>query len=59
LVEISLEKQPLESPKGRWEDNIKMHLREIGYEDGTTPDYIQWQALVVAVSKLWALLSHC
>jgi hypothetical protein len=24
-------KRPLERPRRRWEDNIKMHLREIGW----------------------------
>jgi hypothetical protein len=26
-------KRPLERPIGRWEDNIKMDLKEMGYED--------------------------
>jgi hypothetical protein len=29
-------KRPLERPRHRWEDNIKMNLREIGW-DGVTP----------------------
>jgi hypothetical protein len=26
-------KRPLKRPMRRWEDNIRMHLREIGWED--------------------------
>jgi hypothetical protein len=25
-------KRPLRGPRGRWEDNIKMHFKEIGLE---------------------------
>jgi hypothetical protein len=50
------EKRPLESPRRRWVDNIKMDLREIGWagmewfrlaQDG---DY--WKALVNTVMNL-------
>ena len=27
-------KRPLERPRHRWEDNIKMDLREVGYDPG-------------------------
>jgi hypothetical protein len=49
-------KRPLGRPRRRWADNIKMDLREIGW-DGT--DYIdlaqdrdQWRALVNTVMNL-------
>jgi hypothetical protein len=49
-------KRPLERPTGRWEDNIKMDLREIGI-DGVNwiwlvQDGIQWQAFVNMVVNL-------
>jgi hypothetical protein len=49
-------KRPLERPRHRWEDNIKMDFREIGWggmdwidlaEDGD-----QWRALVNMVVNL-------
>jgi hypothetical protein len=46
----------LRRPRRRWEDNIKMDLREIGFED---PDWIhwaqdgdRWRALVNTVMNL-------
>ncbi|KAJ4446767.1 hypothetical protein ANN_13464 [Periplaneta americana] len=49
-------KRPLERPRRRWEDNIKMDLREVGYDDG---DWInlaqyrdQWRAYVRAAMNL-------
>jgi hypothetical protein len=48
---------PLGRPRCRWEDNIRMNLREIGWErvDVThvTQDRDQWRALVSTVMKLW------
>jgi hypothetical protein len=49
-------KRPLGRPRHRWVDNIKMDLREIGW-DGTdwidlTQDRDQWRALVNAVMDL-------
>jgi hypothetical protein len=43
-------KSPLGRPRRRWEDNIKMNLREIGI-DGTnwirvTRDKVQWRAFL-------------
>jgi ribosome biogenesis protein Nip4 len=32
-------RRPLRRPRRRWEDNIKMDLREIGFGDG---DWIHW-----------------
>jgi hypothetical protein len=57
---ISIEKpegkRPLERPRHRWEDNIRMDLREVGWEGvdlvRLTQDSDQWQALVNTVMKL-------
>jgi hypothetical protein len=35
----------LARPTSRWEDNIKVSLREVGYED-------QWRALVITIINL-------
>jgi len=44
-------------PRCRWEDNIKMDLKEIGCEDldwiEQKQDRDQWQALVNMVMNLW------
>lgn len=32
--EDSLGKRPLGRPRRKWEDNIKMALEEVGFEDG-------------------------
>jgi hypothetical protein len=50
LVERAEGKRPLRRTRRRWEDNIKMDLREIGI-DGTnwiqlTQDRVQWRACV-------------
>jgi hypothetical protein len=50
LVGKPEEKRPLGKPRRRWADNIKMDLREIGW-DGVdsidrAPDRDQWRALV-------------
>jgi hypothetical protein len=49
-------KRPLGRPRRRWVDNIKMELREIGW-DGVdwielAEDRDQWRALVNTVMKL-------
>jgi hypothetical protein len=49
-------KRPLERPRCRWVDNIKMDLREIGW-DGTNwidlaQDRDQWRALVNTVMNI-------
>jgi hypothetical protein len=49
LVKKPEEKSPLEKPRRRWVDNIKIDLREIGW-DGVhwfdmTQDRDQWRAL--------------
>jgi hypothetical protein len=50
-------KRPLGRPRCRWEDNIKMDLREMEI-DGTNwiqlaQDRVQWQASVNTVMNLW------
>jgi hypothetical protein len=49
-------KRPLGRPKRRWEDNVRMDLREVGCgcEDwiGLTQDRDRWRALVSAVKNL-------
>jgi hypothetical protein len=49
-------RRPLGKPRRRWVDNIKMYLREIGW-DGTdwtdlSQDRGQWRALVNTVLNL-------
>jgi hypothetical protein len=49
-------KRPLGRPRFRWVDNIKMNLREIGW-DGTdwielAQDRDQWRALLNTVTNL-------
>ena len=49
-------KRPLGRPRRRWEDNIKMDLREVGYDPGELVDLAedrdQWRAYVRAVMNL-------
>jgi hypothetical protein len=52
-------KRPLGRPKCKWEDNIKMDLREPG-NDGANwiwlaQDRVQWQVFVNTVMNLWVL----
>jgi hypothetical protein len=56
LVRKPKRKRPLERPRRRWVDNIKMNLREIGW-DGMdwielAQDRDQWRALVNTVMNL-------
>jgi hypothetical protein len=48
--------RPLGRPRRRWEDNIKMYLTEIGWEDvdciHLAQDRDLWQVLVNAVMNL-------
>ena len=49
-------KRPLGRPRCRWEDNIKMDLREVGCDPGDwiylAEDWDQWRAYVRAVMNL-------
>ena len=49
-------KRPLGRPRRRWEDNIKMDLREVGCDPGQWVDLAedrdQWRAYVRAVMNL-------
>ncbi|KAJ4449272.1 hypothetical protein ANN_00670 [Periplaneta americana] len=55
-------KRPLGRPRHRWEDNIKMDLREMGYDDrewiNLAQDRDQWRAYVRAAMNLRVLKSH-
>jgi hypothetical protein len=56
LVGRPEDKRPLGRPRRKWDDNIKLDLREIGI-DGTnwirlTQDRIQWRAFVNTVMDL-------
>jgi ribosome biogenesis protein Nip4 len=57
LVGKSEGKRPLRIPKHRWEDNIRMDLREIGWDDvdwlHLAQENDQWRALVNTVTNLW------
>jgi hypothetical protein len=50
-------KRPLGSPMDKWEDNIRMDLREIGWEGvdwmHLAEDKDQWWALVNMILSLW------
>jgi hypothetical protein len=49
-------KRPLGRPRHRWVDNIKMDIREIGWDDmdwmDLAQDRDQWRALVNTVMNL-------
>ena len=49
-------KRPLGRPRRRWEDNIKMDLREVGCDRGDwidlAEDSDQWRAYIRAVMNL-------
>ena len=49
-------KRPLERPRHRWEDNIKMNIQEVGRGCGDWMELVQdrdsWQALVSTVMNL-------
>jgi hypothetical protein len=52
-------KRPLGRPRRRWEDGIKMDLREIGWEGvewiHLAQDMVRWRAVVYAVMNLRVL----
>jgi hypothetical protein len=49
--------RPLGRPRRRWVDNIKMDLREVGWDSmdwiDLAQDRDQWRALVNTVINLW------
>jgi hypothetical protein len=49
-------KRPLGRPRHRWEENIKMDLREMGIDRVNwiwlAQDWVQWQAFVNTVMNL-------
>jgi len=51
------EKRPLGTPRCRWEDNIKMDLKEVGCLGmdwiELAQDRDRWRALVNVVMNLW------
>jgi hypothetical protein len=57
LVQKPEGKRPLKRPKHRWEDYIKIYLREIGLEGvdqiHLAQDRDQWRAVVNTVMKLY------
>jgi hypothetical protein len=57
LVGRPVGKRPLGRPSRRWEDNIKMDLREIGIDGANwielAQDRVQWWACVNTVINLW------
>jgi hypothetical protein len=60
LVGKCKRKSPLERPKRRWEDGVKIDLREIGWEGGVewihlAQDRDRWLAVVNAVMNLRVL----
>jgi hypothetical protein len=52
-------KRLLGRPRCRWEDNIKMDVREIGIEGGNwtwlAQDKVQWWVFVNMVMNFWVL----
>jgi hypothetical protein len=52
LVGMPEGKRPLGRPRRRWEDNIRMDLREIGWGGMDWIDLAQWRALVNTVMNL-------
>jgi hypothetical protein len=49
-------KRPLERPRNRWEDNIKLDLRDIGIDGANwirlAKDRVQWRAFLNTVMNL-------
>jgi hypothetical protein len=52
-----MRKEPLERPRRKWEDNIKLDPREVGWgrgmdRNGLAQDSDRWRAVVNAVMNL-------
>ena len=62
LTGKSTVRRPLERPRHRWEDNIRMDLKEIGINTRNWVDSAQdrdySRALVNAPFTLWGSISH-
>jgi hypothetical protein len=56
LVGRPEERRPLRRPRRRWEDNIKMDLREIGFREAdlinSAQDWDRWRVLVNTIMNL-------
>jgi hypothetical protein len=56
LVGMPDGKRPLERPRRRWEDNVKLDLKEIGIDGANwiqlAKDRVRWWAFVNTVMKL-------
>jgi hypothetical protein len=56
LVQRPEDKRPMGRPRRRWEDNVKMDLREIGIDGANwirlAQDRVQWRAFVKTVMNL-------
>jgi hypothetical protein len=56
LGDLKVRKRPLGRPKRRWEDNIKLDLREIGIDGANrirlAQDRVQWRAFVNTIMNL-------
>jgi hypothetical protein len=52
-------RRSLGRPRHRWEDSVKIHLQEVGYEVvdwiEVAEDRNRWRALVNAVMNVWVL----
>jgi hypothetical protein len=47
-------KRPLERPRYRWEENIKMDLRETGLKHLTaTRSTLNWSGIAISLSYNW------
>jgi hypothetical protein len=57
MIVISIRRKPVRNsfrkPTRKWEDNIKMNLKEVGC-DGADQGKHQWQAVVHAVMNIHA-----
>jgi hypothetical protein len=50
-------KRPLEKPRCRWEDNIRMDLREIGWDGSEWIVLAQDRNQFLTAYNIWELLS--